>query len=165
MDQVNARPAGSIADMLAEASKLRQQDRDLAVASGEIVSKRISLGMAAAANPMQADHTEFARMVPEKVEAFAGAGQALVTQSKNAHQQLTQMLLCELETATAASMIMAGYMNPVTLAKAHASFMLSWCERMKHNYVEAGMMALDAHSAVMEPLRRTVAVNTSRLAK
>jgi hypothetical protein len=47
---------------------------ELASAAGQIIAKRVALGVAAIIDPMRADHAELGRMVPEKIEAFSAAG-------------------------------------------------------------------------------------------
>jgi O-methyltransferase involved in polyketide biosynthesis len=67
--------------MFAEATRSVGRNNDLANAAGRIVKKRVALGMKTALNPQWADHDEFARMVPEKVEAFSEAGVIMLQQS------------------------------------------------------------------------------------
>jgi hypothetical protein len=50
---------------------------ETAVASRNVVSKRTAMMGVAYHNPLNADHAELGRMVPEKVEAFAKAGSAV----------------------------------------------------------------------------------------
>ena len=68
---------GPISDMLALATRTADTGNDLAIGAGQIIAKRVALGLAAAVNPMAADLAEFARIVPEKVEAFSAAGIAM----------------------------------------------------------------------------------------
>lgn len=60
-----ARTAGRVGEMMS--------------ASGEVVSRRADMMQAALRSPLDADHAELARMVPEKIEAFAQAGGAIVS--------------------------------------------------------------------------------------
>ena len=68
-------------EMVAMARQSAGRGNDLAKATTRIIAKRVALGLAAAWDPVHADHVEFARMVPEKVEAFSTAGMIMVTQS------------------------------------------------------------------------------------
>lgn len=69
-------PADTICGVFAEAAQSVGRGSELAFAAGEIVAKRVALGMLAMMDPLQADHIEFGRMVPEKVEAFSAAGKS-----------------------------------------------------------------------------------------
>lgn len=48
------------------------------LAAGSVIEHRSKLMQAAAQRPLDADHRELARMVPEKVAAFSAAGSAMV---------------------------------------------------------------------------------------
>ena len=50
----------------------------LAQATGHVVAKRTALGLSAMANPAQADHAEFVRIVPEKMAAFSASAMTLM---------------------------------------------------------------------------------------
>jgi hypothetical protein len=70
----NVPGTGTIGDMFAIATRNASTGGDLAITASQIVAKRVALGIAAAMDPLRADHAEFERMVPEKVEAFSVAG-------------------------------------------------------------------------------------------
>jgi hypothetical protein len=72
----------------------------------QIIAKRISLGLAAVVNPMAADLAEFARIVPEKVEAFSAAGIAMFEQSKLVRNQITRFASDEVMTSARATIEM-----------------------------------------------------------
>ena len=46
---------------------------ELAMASNRVVSKRTELGVAAIADPRQAEHRELQRIIPEKTKAFSAS--------------------------------------------------------------------------------------------
>jgi hypothetical protein len=51
---------------------------ETATASGNVIAKRSGIIGHAMRNPFQGDANELARMMPEKIEAFARSGQSLV---------------------------------------------------------------------------------------
>jgi hypothetical protein len=136
---------------------------DLAMASGQIVAKRMALGVAAAFNPMQADHAEFGRMMPEKMEAFSAAGAIMLEQSNQAGWALTRLASDEVMTTARATIAMAGCASPVAMAEAQGQYALDWFNRAATNFFAMGMLALGVQQAAMVPIQETVAANAERL--
>jgi hypothetical protein len=136
---------------------------DLAVAADQIVAKRVALGMAAAVDPMRADHAEFGRMVPEKLEAFAASDMAMLGQSSDAGFEITRRASDEIMNATSATLDMATCLNPMALAEAQGKFALSLLDRAAANIIAMSMLALRANDAAMAPIRETVEANVERL--
>ncbi len=163
-NQIDSQAPGTIGDMVALARHTAGSGSDLAVAAGQVIAKRVALGVAAAVNPMAADHAEFARMVPEKVEAFSAAGMVMVAQSEEVRSQLTRFATHEVMTAARAAFEMATSLNPMTLMEAQGRFAQAWFDRAHSNFMALGMMALRAQAAALSPLQTAVAANTERLA-
>jgi hypothetical protein len=136
---------------------------DLALAAGQIIARRVALGFAAAIDPWQADHDEFHRMVPEKLEVFSTAGMIMLERSSQAGFTMTRLASDEVLTTASATMTMAGCADPLALAEAQGRFALAWLDRASALMIAMGMLALHAHDAVMEPIRDAVAANTARL--
>lgn len=155
--------AHTICNMLAVAVENAGHGSHLAIAAGQIVAKRAALGVAAALDPLKADHVEFRRMVPEKVEAFSAAGAIMLNRSGDASVQMTRLALHEVMTTAHATMEMAACSSPVTLAAAQGRFALAWFKRAASNFIDIGMLTLDAQNAVLVPIRAVVAANTERL--
>jgi hypothetical protein len=63
----------------ADMARSGQRAAETLAASGDVVAKRSVMMKAAASAPLAADYAELNRMVPEKVEAFAQAGSAMVS--------------------------------------------------------------------------------------
>jgi hypothetical protein len=99
---------------------------EIARASSQVVAKRVALGMVAALNPLQADYVEFARRIPEKVEAFTAAGMVMMKQSGQAGRQFICLASDEVMTTARATIEMAGCSNPATLAEAQRRFAGAW---------------------------------------
>jgi hypothetical protein len=136
---------------------------DIAIACGQIVARRVALGMAAAMNPLQADHAEFERMVPEKMEAFSAAGMVMLEQSNQAGWELTRLASDEVMTTARATVAMATCVTPAGIAEAQSQFALAWLERATTNFFAIGILALSLQRAVMAPIEETVAANSERL--
>jgi O-methyltransferase involved in polyketide biosynthesis len=136
---------------------------DIAIGAGQIIARRVALGVAAAFDPMQADHAEFGRMVPEKMEAFSAAGMIMMQQATQAGEQITRFATDAIATATRASIAMAGSRSPAALAETQGRFAMAWFEQAAANLMAMGMMALGAQQAAMVPFQQTIAANTERL--
>ncbi len=149
--------------VIAAASRNAGRGGDLVMAAGQVVAKRVALGVAAAVDPMRADHAEFGRMVPEKVEAISAAGMIMLAQSTDASFEITRRASDEVMQAAAATLEMAACTNPAALVEAQSKFAIAWFDRAAANVIAMGMLALRAHDAAMEPIRDTVAANTERL--
>jgi hypothetical protein len=158
-------PPGTFCGVFAEAAESVGRGNDLALAASEIMVKRVALGLAAAINPLQADHVEFGRIVPEKVEAFSAAGWILLEQSGAAGQHIARLASAEVVTTARAAMEMAGCANPAALATAQVRFAVDWFNRAASNSIAVGMRALRAQDAAMAPIRRTVISNAERLGR
>jgi len=136
---------------------------DLALAAGQIIARRAALGFAAAIDPWRADHDEFHRMVPEKIEAFSAAGMIMLQRSSHTGFTMTRLASDEVLTTASATMAMAGCADPLALAEAQSRFAFAWFDRVASTMIAMGMLALHAHDAAMEPIRDAVAANTARL--
>lgn len=138
---------------------------DLAIAAGNVIAKRVALGVAAAFDPLQADHTEFTRMVPEKVEAFSAAGMIMIEQSTQAVSEIARLATDEVVTTARATLSMADWISPVAIAQAQQRFALAWINRATTNFFNMGLLALGAQKAAMAPIQETIAANAKRLAE
>jgi O-methyltransferase involved in polyketide biosynthesis len=155
----------SLNTVLNAATRNASSSNDLARAAGQIIAKRVALGVAAALDPTQADHAEFGRMMPEKLEAFSAAGIIMLQQSNEAGWEITRLASDEVMTTARATLSMASWANPVAMAQAQGQFALSWFNRATTNFFAMSMMAFGAHEAAMAPIRQTIAANTQRLAR
>jgi hypothetical protein len=137
---------------------------DIARASRHVISKRVALGLQAALRPHRADHAEFARMVPEKVEAFSAAGKAMMQKSGEANRQILEDVSAEVMTAASAAVSMSRCSNPVDLAAAQGRFAYGWMGRATSRFIAMGAFAMSAQAAALAPIRQTVVENSERLA-
>jgi O-methyltransferase involved in polyketide biosynthesis len=149
--------------ILAMATQNASRGNDLAKATTKIIAKRMALGLAAVLDPVHADHVEFARMIPEKVQAFSAAGMVMLTQSGEASRQMMRLASEEVMTTACATIEMTGCSSPAAWAEAQSRFVCAWLNRATSNLNSMGMLALTARAAAMAPIRQTVAANAERL--
>jgi hypothetical protein len=155
---------GGLGAVLAAANLNARQSSDLALAAGKVVAKRVALGVAGALNPSAADHAEFARMVPEKRDAFSAAGAILLKQAENVGRTLTRLVSDEMQaTANATMAVLAAGVTPAGLATAQHRFVVAWFARASAGFAAIGMLSLHAQAAAMAPICQQVAVNVDRL--
>jgi hypothetical protein len=155
----------SIGGVFAAATLNASRTGDLARSASHVVAKRVALGVAGALNPVAADHAEFARMVPEKMEAFSAMGTILRRQSDHVGRELTRLASDEMQATARASLAFAGCATPAALAAAQHGFMVAWFERAAANFVAMGMLTLNAQEAAMAPIHAQVAENVDRLSE
>jgi len=150
--------------VLAAASRTAGNSGELALTAAQVIAKRVALGVAASVNPLQADHAEFARMVPEKMAALSAAGKILLQWSDLARQQAARSAVEEVQATADATRAMVRSMNPLALAIAQGNYTRALAGRIAAQYCAAGMFMLAAQDAAMAPFRDTVADNLERLA-
>jgi O-methyltransferase involved in polyketide biosynthesis len=157
--------SGTLSGMFAAATRNAGSGSEIAAATGKVIAKRVALGVGAAFNPWAADHAEFNRMVPEKVEAFASAGRIMLKHSGEGSLQFARLASDEVMTATRATVAMAACRNAASLAAEQRRFALAWFERISTNFLAMGTFALTAQAAAMSPIRATVVGNAARLGR
>ncbi len=150
--------------VMAAASRTAGNSGELARTAAQVIAKRVALGVAASVNPLQADHAEFARMVPEKMAAFSAAGKILLQWSDLARQQAARSAVEEVQATADATRAMVRSMNPLALALAQSNYTRALVGRIAAQSCAAGMFMLAAQDAAMAPFRDTVATNLERLA-
>jgi hypothetical protein len=151
--------------VLDAATRNASSSNELAIAAGQIIAKRVALGMAAAFDPLAADHAEFGRMVPEKVEAFSAAGIIMLERSSQVGLEITRLASDEVITTARATLSLADWTNPLAMAATQSRFALDWFNRAATNLFAMGLLALGAQEAAMAPIQQTIAANADRLAR
>jgi hypothetical protein len=157
--------ADTIGGVLTAATQNVMHGGDIARATSQVIAKRVALGMVAAFDPLQADQVEFARIIPEKVEAFSTAGMVMLMQSNQVNRQMVRFAYGEVMATARATIEMAGCSSPATLAKAQSRFARAWFSRAASSCIALGMLALTAQAAAMAPIRQTVVANAERLVR
>jgi len=138
---------------------------DIAIATTHVIAKRVSLGMAATFDPLGADHVEFSRMVPEKVEAFSTASLVMLKQTGQANRHMMHVASDEVVTTARATIEMSRCCNPAALAEAQGRFARAWLSRVTTSWIGIGIRACEAQGAAMAPIWQTVVANAERLAR
>ena len=136
----------------------------LAQAAGHVVAKRTALGLSAIANPAQADHAEFGRIVPEKVRAFHASALALMRCSGEMAQQTTRFATSEMSNATAAAADLARCRTPAAAVAVQSRFATAWLFRALSQSIAVGALAMRSYGDVMAPVHLVAVRNSRRLA-
>jgi O-methyltransferase involved in polyketide biosynthesis len=152
-------------DMVTLANQNASRSTDMARATTQVIAKRVALGIAGAADPLGADHVEFARMVPEKVEAFSAAGMVMLEQSGQAGRQIIRLASDEVMTTVHATMEMTACSCPASFAVLQGKFARAWFNRITSSFITMGIMVLAAQAAAMTPIQETVLANADRLSR
>jgi O-methyltransferase involved in polyketide biosynthesis len=155
----------AVGGFLAAAAQNARCGGDIAIATTQVVGKRVALGVAATINPLWADRAEFSRMFPEKVEAFSTAGMVMLKQSSQASRQMMRFASDEVTTTVCATIEMSGCFSPVALAGAQSRFARAWFARATSSWIAMGIRAFEAQSAAMAPIRQAVIANAERLGR
>jgi hypothetical protein len=156
-------PNETLSGVMAAATRHAGDHSDLAVAAAGVVAKRVALGLAAAFDPLSANHAEFERMVPEKLEAFSAAGLIMLKTSGEASLQMTRLASDAAVTTATATMAMTRCSTPAALLEAQRLFAVGWFERAASAFAAMGMLTLGVQAAAMSPIRQTVTANAKRL--
>jgi hypothetical protein len=152
-------------DFLSAARRNSSQTMELTLAAAEVVFRRMTLGSFAMANPVDADHEEFARMVPEKTRAFSDAGSILIRRSARIGQEVTQFIADEITLATEAATAVMTTPNPAGMIVVQADAGVSCAARLATLPRAICLLALEAQAAALAPIHRAATDNVERLRK
>ncbi|HEY0424107.1 MAG TPA: phasin family protein [Rhodopila sp.] len=153
----------SMTGVLEAATRNANSSNDLALAAAQVIARRAALGLAAIFDPMGADHVEFGRMVPEKVEAFSAAGMIMMRHATQAGEQIAQFASDAVMAAVRATVAIVGSASPAAMAETQGQFAKSWFEQAASNFMAIGILALGAQEAALVPIQETLAANSARL--
>jgi O-methyltransferase involved in polyketide biosynthesis len=155
----------SLSSVFDAATRSAKSQSDLTNAAGQIIAKRVALGVAAVFDPTQADHAEFGRIVPEKMEAFSAAGMIVMQQASLAGEQIKRFASDAIMTATRATLAVVGSTSPAAMVKTQGRIAVTWFEQATANFMAISMLALNAQEAAIVPIQQTIAANTERLGR
>ena len=133
-------------------------------AGGHVVAKRTALGLVAMANPAQAAHAEFARIVPEKIEEFRASAIALMGYSAELAQQAARFASSEIATASEAVVDLARCRTPAAAIGIQSQFATAWFARALSQSIAVGALAVRSYGAVTSPVHQVAIRNSRRLA-
>ena len=152
-----------ITKSLADAASTSLKGGELAVASGRVIAERAALGIAALLDPSTADHTEFARMVPEKMKAFSAASAALQRRSGEFVAEMARFAAAETALALSAAGEFALCRSPADLLALQNRLALAWFGRAVSQTLALGALAVSAGGAALAPVHRAATGNAKRL--
>jgi hypothetical protein len=138
---------------------------ELAVAAGHVIARRMSLAAAAMIDPLNADHVEFAKIIPEKATAFSNAGMAWLQGSSEAAARISAFAASELAIAATAAVAIAGCSTPAGAIAAQSRFATAWFARMLSQSITLGSLAMRSQRATMAPIYRAATANARRLSR
>jgi hypothetical protein len=156
--------ADTMENVLSVATQNAMRSADIVTATAQVIARRMALGVAAAFDPVNADHVEFARIVPEKVKAFSNSSMVMLQQTRQATRQLMRFASDEAATASAAIEI-PDYSNPAALVAAQGELARACFSWTASSLIKMGMLALTIQAATMRPIHETVVRNAERLGR
>ena len=152
-------------DFLSTAGRSSGQTTELTLAAAEVVFRRMTLGGFALVNPAAADHAEFARMVPEKTQAFSDASSILISRSAQISQEMGQFIADEMTLAAEAVTAALAARGPTSMIAVQMDAGASWAARLARLPQAMCILALEAQTAAMAPIHRAATDNVERLRK
>jgi hypothetical protein len=157
------RGAGKLGSALRVAGRNGRKTGEIALAAGQVVARRMALGAQAMVDPLNADHVEFAKIIPEKARAFSEAGMTWLQWSGKAVEQMASFAASEMATAAEGAVALAGCRTPADVIAVQGSLATSWFARVMSQSISLGSLALRSQGETMAPLHRTVTENARRL--
>jgi hypothetical protein len=116
------------------------------------------------ADPTRADQAEFARMVPEKMEAFGASAITFMRCSGELAQQAARFASSEMAIATIATADLARCRTPAAAVAIQSRFAAAWFARALSRSIAVGALAMRSYGAVMTPVHQAAIQNSRRLA-
>ena len=148
---------------LAVASTNLAKGAELAGASSRAVSKRAELGVAAIANPLQAEHRELERIIPEKTKAFSASNAVLIRGLGEMAEQAASFVINEMAIATRMTSELALCRTPAAVLGLQSRLAMEWYGRIFSQYIELAALAVRSQGAVVSPVHRAATDNARRL--
>jgi hypothetical protein len=134
-------------------------------ASGNVIAKRMTLGATAMIDPLNADHIEFAKIMPEKTKAFSEAGMIWLQWSGEVAEQMAGFAAAEMATVAQAAIAMTNCRTPAGMLATQSSFATAWLARALSQSMALGALAMRSQDAAMAPIHRAVTANAKRLSE
>jgi hypothetical protein len=138
---------------------------ELATASGSVIARRSALMGAALADPVGADHREFARMAPEKVDALSLAATAAFGRWWGIQREWIDYATEEAAHAMRTVAEFSLTPTPLHALEAQANYVAGVLDRAAHHGASITASALAASDATILPIHRRATANARRLAR
>jgi hypothetical protein len=148
---------------LASAGANSAKGAELAMASSRVVSKRTELGVAAIADPLQAEHRELERIIPEKTKAFSASNSVLIKGLGEMAEQAAGFVINEMAIATRMTSELALCRTPAAVLGLQSQLTMEWYGRLFSQYIELAALAVRSQGAMLTPVHRVATDNARRL--
>ena len=158
--QRNARRLG---DATRVAGTNARKSSELAVAASQVIAKRVALAAAAVIDPLNADHVEFAKIIPEKTMAFSKAGMTWFQGSGEAAERMASFAATELAITAKAAVAIASCRTSAGIIAVQSRFATAWFSRVLAQSIVLGSLAMRSQGAAMAPIYRAATANARRL--
>ena len=161
----NARGARKLGNPMRLAGTNARKTGELLKASGQVIAKRTTLGAAAMLDPLNADHAEFAKIIPEKTRAFSQAGLSWLQWSGTVAEQMTRFGLGEMASLGEAVLAIARCHTPAGVVATQSRFATAYLARALSQSIMLTSLATRSQHATMAPIHRTATANARRLSR
>jgi hypothetical protein len=138
---------------------------ELAVSAATVIGRRSWLGIEGAADPVNADYAELARLAPEKVEAFSRAGAAVAKQVWEMQRELGVLWLRQAEAGWLLAFHMWQFPLPHHATQLHADFVAGSVDRAASTADSLAGRATRLPDHAIAPIRRAATRNARRLSR
>ena len=159
------RRARKLGNAMSVAGTNARKTSELVKAARHVVAKRMTLGAAAMIDPLNADHGEFAKIIPEKTKAFSEAGITWLQRSGQVAELMARFAASETATIAQAAVDMAVCRTPADLIARQSSFATAWLSRALSQTFALGSLFMRSQGAAIAPIHRAATTNERRLSR
>jgi hypothetical protein len=138
---------------------------ELAVAAATVIGRRSVLGVTGAADPLNADYAELARLAPEKIDAFSRSGAAVAKQFWAMQRELGTLWVQQAEAGWRLALSFWQLPLPHHAAQIQADFVASTVDRAATSADRIADRATRLHDHAMAPIHRRATQNARRLSR
>ena len=136
---------------------------ELVVASGEVIAKRMAMGLSGMIDPANADHAELARLVPEKSAAVSAGAVALIERSGQFVERMARFTSDEILLASRACVSLKDCRTPAAFIAVQQGLTFAWFVRVIAQTTAMGALAMQSPGDAMAPFHRAATANARRL--
>jgi hypothetical protein len=159
------RDARKLGNAMVLAGTNTRKTGELTTAAGQVVAKRMALGATAVIDPLNADHVEFAKIIPEKTMAFSEAGVTWLHWSGEVAERRASFAAREMAYGADAAVAMARCRTPAGVIATQSIFASAWFARALSQSIALGSLVMRSQGAVMAPIHRAATANARRLSR
>lgn len=148
---------------VATAAKTSIKSAALAMAAGQVVARRSALGIAALRDPLRADHQEFSRIIPEKLDALSTGALGIALQTGEMARLISRHSATEAVIISRSIGALARCRTPASAAALQAEFATAWFFRSMSHAIALNELCMQTWSGIVAPLHQMVMSNARRL--